>query len=235
MIAARDEYVDLAEIDRRVAGSVTAFASKGMVQTYSAGHGSSVLYLFRNESHDPAGAMSTDNAGRFCTYVGTMIYKGRTGSQATTAILKDVAAGRSGIPDSAFGNYSLLIGDKRGLRVLTDPAGLHHVYHSDDLTLVTNSFVAAGCTARSQELGRQEILEVVDNELVRTALDFGDMGTAEAWWRLIPDGEGTRVIWGLNTDMGAGPVGRWVGLMMDGMIGPDYETGLARLQAAVEG
>ncbi len=43
------------------------------------------------------------------------------------------------------------------------------------------------------------------------------------------------MIWGLNTDMGAGPVGRWAGLMMDGMIGPDYETGLARLQAAVEG
>lgn len=83
--------------------------------------------------------------------------------------------------------------------------------------------------------GRQEILEVVDNELVRTALDFGDMGTAEAWWRLVPDGESTRVIWGLNADMGAGPVGRWIGLMMDGMVGSDYETGLAQLQAVVEG
>lgn len=161
IIVNRDEDVEFAEIDRRIADSVTAFASKGMVQTYSAGHGSSVLYLFRNDSHDPARAMSTDDAGRFCTYVGTMIYKGRTGSQATTAILKDVAAGRPDIPDVAFGNYSLLIGDKRGLRVLTDPAGLHHVYHSNDLALVTNSFVAAGCAGRSAELGRQEILEYI--------------------------------------------------------------------------
>lgn len=83
--------------------------------------------------------------------------------------------------------------------------------------------------------GRQEILEVVENESVRTALDFGDMGTAEAWWRLEPDGDGTRVQWGLTADMGGGPVGRWFGLMMDSWVGADYERGLARLQASVEG
>ncbi len=83
--------------------------------------------------------------------------------------------------------------------------------------------------------GRQEIVEVVENESVRTALDFGDMGTAEAWWRLVPEGEGTRVVWGLDADMGAGPIGRWFGLMMDGLVGADYERGLTRLQASVEG
>ncbi|OAN69317.1 hypothetical protein A8B78_05605 [Jannaschia sp. EhC01] len=83
--------------------------------------------------------------------------------------------------------------------------------------------------------GRQEILEVVENESVRTALDFGDMGTAEAWWRLTPEGDGTRVVWGLTADMGSGPVGRWFGLMMDGWVGADYERGLGRLQAIVEG
>ena len=83
--------------------------------------------------------------------------------------------------------------------------------------------------------GRQEIVEVAENESVRTALDFGDMGTAEAWWRMTPDGDGTRVVWGLTADMGGGPVGRWFGLMMDGMVGADYELGLAQLQAAVEG
>lgn len=83
--------------------------------------------------------------------------------------------------------------------------------------------------------GRQEIVEVVENESVRTTLDFGDMGTAEAWWRITPDGEGTRVVWGLTADMGGGPMGRWFGLMMDGWVGADYELGLARLQATVEG
>lgn len=83
--------------------------------------------------------------------------------------------------------------------------------------------------------GRQEILEVVENESVRTALDFGDMGTAEAWWRLTPEGDGTRVVWGLTADMGSGPIGRWFGLMMDQWVGADYERGLERLQATVEG
>jgi hypothetical protein len=83
--------------------------------------------------------------------------------------------------------------------------------------------------------GRQEIIEVVANESVRTTLDFGAMGTAEAWWRLVPDGDATRVIWGLDADMGAGPVGRWFGLMMDRWVGADYQRGLSQLEATVEG
>lgn len=83
--------------------------------------------------------------------------------------------------------------------------------------------------------GRQEIVELVENESVRTALDFGEMGLAEAWWRVVPDGDGSRVIWGLDADMGAGPIGRWFGLMMDRWVGADYERGLAQLQAIVEG
>ncbi|WP_224816578.1 SRPBCC family protein [Hasllibacter sp. MH4015] len=82
--------------------------------------------------------------------------------------------------------------------------------------------------------GRQEITHVVENERVMTALDFGDMGTADAWWQLAPDGDGTRVVWGLDADMGGGPVGRWFGLMMDRWVGADYERGLARLQETVE-
>lgn len=82
--------------------------------------------------------------------------------------------------------------------------------------------------------GRQEIVETVENRSVRTALDFGDMGTAQAWWQLEPEGTGTRVVWGLDADMGSGPIGRWFGLMMDGLVGADYERGLARLQDIVE-
>lgn len=83
--------------------------------------------------------------------------------------------------------------------------------------------------------GRQEIVGIVENESVQTTIEFGGMGTAEAWWHLSPEGDGTRLVWGLNADMGSGPVGRWIGLMMDGWVGADYERGLAQLQATVEG
>lgn len=83
--------------------------------------------------------------------------------------------------------------------------------------------------------GRQEIIASVADEEVRMALDFGDMGTAESWITLAADGDSTRVVWGLDADMGNAPVGRWMGLMMDGWVGPDYETGLSNLKAQVEG
>lgn len=82
--------------------------------------------------------------------------------------------------------------------------------------------------------GRQEITEVIENESVRTDLDFGEMGTAQAWWLLDETAGGTRVVWGLDADMGNNPVGRWMGLFMDGMVGGDYERGLQRLRTQVE-
>ena len=83
--------------------------------------------------------------------------------------------------------------------------------------------------------GRQEIVEVIENEIVRTSLAFDGMGEAQAWWILTPEDEGTRVTWGLDSDMGNNPVSRWFGLMLDGFVGADYERGLERLREAVEG
>lgn len=83
--------------------------------------------------------------------------------------------------------------------------------------------------------GSQEITASIPNQAVETALDFGAMGTATARFDLTPAGENTTLTWSLVTDMGAGPVGRWMGLMMDGVIGPDYERGLANIKALVEG
>lgn len=51
---------------------------------------------------------------------------------------------------------------------------------------------------------------------------------------LSPVDEGTRVAWDLDSDMGAGPLGRWMGLMMDRWVGGDYEAGLANLKTLVE-
>ena len=83
--------------------------------------------------------------------------------------------------------------------------------------------------------GRQEIIAVSENAEVRTALDFGSMGTAEAWW-LLADADGaTTVTWGLDADMGNTPMGRWFGLMMDDLVGGDYDAGLLNLKTLVEG
>ena len=82
--------------------------------------------------------------------------------------------------------------------------------------------------------GSQEIVESRPHELVRTRLDFGSQGTAEAQFILTPEGTGTRVTWGFDTDLGMNPVSRYFGLMMDRMIGSDYEKGLAGLKKLAE-
>lgn len=82
--------------------------------------------------------------------------------------------------------------------------------------------------------GSQEITLSQADARVESALDFGDMGTAMAAFALVPQGEATEVTWSLDSDMGAGPVGRWMGLMMDKWVGGDYERGLSNLKILVE-
>lgn len=87
---------------------------------------------------------------------------------------------------------------------------------------------------RSVGTGTQEIVASVPNSRVDTALDFGPMGLAEAWFQLDETGGSTTVTWGFRSDMGLWPQDRYMGLMMDGFLGPDYEAGLANLKALVE-
>ena len=95
---------------------------------------------------------------------------------------------------------------------------------------------------RTVGTGSQEIIESKANESVTTALDFGDMGKATARFLLLADGKGTRVTWTLDTQAPLAldshllwnATGRYMGLFMDKMVGPDYESGLAKLKTLVE-
>ncbi len=82
--------------------------------------------------------------------------------------------------------------------------------------------------------GSQEIVESTSNERVVTALDFGEMGKARASFQLRPEDGGTRVVWSLDASLSADPLARWMGLLLDHLIGADYEEGLKRLKAKVE-
>ena len=83
--------------------------------------------------------------------------------------------------------------------------------------------------------GNMIIVESQDPSRLVTALDFGEMGTATAFFDLISVGDVTAVTWGFTSDNGNKPLLRWMGLMMDGWVGPDYEAGLNNLKKLVEG
>lgn len=82
--------------------------------------------------------------------------------------------------------------------------------------------------------GSQEIIESVEDRLVRTKLDFGAMGNANAFFEIEPAGEHTKLVWGFDTDLGLNPVSRYFGLMFERWIGPDYEHGLSKLKTLAE-
>jgi len=138
-----------------------AFTKKGMLLTLEIRGSSYVLRLFANASHDPAQVLSQRDGGRFCTYVGTLIYHSRTGKQATAAILQDVLQNGIQCIDSAIGNFCVMIDDGRQLHVVTDRAGLHHVYRDRDLSLVTNSYISAASAVTGKTFQTQEVLEYI--------------------------------------------------------------------------
>lgn len=82
--------------------------------------------------------------------------------------------------------------------------------------------------------GIQEVTEARQDTFVKSTLDFEGQGRSEATWTLAPEGEGTKVIWGLDSDFGSNLIGRYFGLNFDSMIGPDYEKGLAGLKKVAE-
>jgi effector-binding domain-containing protein len=82
--------------------------------------------------------------------------------------------------------------------------------------------------------GSQTITASKPYTSVSIDLDFGAQGVAKAVYSLAPEAGGTRVTWGFDTDLGMNPLSRYFGLMFDGMIGKDFEKGLANLKALAE-
>lgn len=82
--------------------------------------------------------------------------------------------------------------------------------------------------------GSQEIVDSDPDQRVEMQLEFGDKGNGNATFLLEPEGAATRVRWQFRTDFGWDLFGRYVGLMLDSMIGMSYEKGLNTLKARVE-
>lgn len=83
--------------------------------------------------------------------------------------------------------------------------------------------------------GSQQIIESEPDKRIRLKLFFADFNSENyAQFLLEPEGDGTRLTWSYDTTFGGNILGRYFGLMLDGMVGPDYERGLANLKQYVE-
>lgn len=89
--------------------------------------------------------------------------------------------------------------------------------------------------SKSEGDGRMTFTAAEPGRRAAFELFFPDFGTTSRGELLLtPEGSGTRVTWNMNGEMGRNPLMRWMGLMMDGMVGKDFEAGLANLKKLAE-
>lgn len=81
--------------------------------------------------------------------------------------------------------------------------------------------------------GTQTITAMQENASVTMQIDLGSMGRPVQTFTLEPMGEQTRVIWSVESRFGFNPIGRVIGLFLDGMLGETYERGLENLARVV--
>lgn len=83
--------------------------------------------------------------------------------------------------------------------------------------------------------GSMKVVAFEPNKEMRTELNFMEQGVAGSYQLYEPSGEGTKVTWGFETDMGMNPLMRLMGtLMAKSAVGKDYEKGLTKMKSVVE-
>jgi effector-binding domain-containing protein len=77
----------------------------------------------------------------------------------------------------------------------------------------------------------QVMIAASGGDSVLVNMEFMGHGTAVASYKFNPEGSGTKVSWTMENDMGINPFTRYFGLMLDKMVGPDFEKGLHNLDS----
>ena len=82
--------------------------------------------------------------------------------------------------------------------------------------------------------GTQTIVESRPFKHVSTIINAGESGEARTWFDIAAGDDGTRVTWGFEHDYGFNIVGRYVSLLLSGVVRQEHERGLAALRELVE-
>ena len=86
--------------------------------------------------------------------------------------------------------------------------------------------------------GSLTIMESIKNESIQTEIIFlkegEENGRGNGEWTFTEKDGLTYVSWSFFGDMGNNPVARWIGLMMDSMLGPQLEIGLKNMKEYLE-
>ena len=89
--------------------------------------------------------------------------------------------------------------------------------------------VGSGFRFESKDGAGQQTVAAVSADTVNFDLDLGPLGQPTQAISAITVNGATEVTWTMEMDLGMNPVFRVMGLFIDGMIGPNFELGLANI------
>jgi effector-binding domain-containing protein len=92
-------------------------------------------------------------------------------------------------------------------------------------------------TSRNPQIGSgyQEIVTSEPVKRIESRLVLGQERSCELVYQIEPGDQATLVRWRAARNLGRNPVERYLGLMFERWMSPDFESGLRRLQAFAEG
>ena len=89
--------------------------------------------------------------------------------------------------------------------------------------------------SKSEGSGSMVLTRVEPDKRVEYALSLADFGVRSTGaLALDPAGTRTRVTWTTTGDVGSNPLKHYLAVLMDRLVGPDFEAGLANLKALAE-
>ncbi|MCP5271344.1 MAG: SRPBCC family protein [Burkholderiaceae bacterium] len=112
-------------------------------------------------------------------------------------------------------------------------------YQRDPQMKVTETGAARGAgaawswTSESQGNGAMTLTAAEPPQRVAYELRIDGFAPSQGDLTLVPDGAATRVTWRMHGTMD-NLLGRWFGLFMERLVGPDFDAGLANLKALAE-
>jgi uncharacterized protein YndB with AHSA1/START domain len=90
--------------------------------------------------------------------------------------------------------------------------------------------------SKSEGSGTMEFTEAIEGAGIVYTLVLADFGMqSKGQLAIVPSGQGVRVLWSNEGELGLNPLHRWFGAFMDKMVGPDFEAGLTNLKRIAEG
>lgn len=98
--------------------------------------------------------------------------------------------------------------------------------------------VGHGMEWSGDKLGKGKlVLTAISPDRIEYEMEFDGQDKSDGSIVLLASGDGgqsTSVTWGFSGEMEGMPYKRYFGLLMDGMVGPDFEKGLSSLKERLE-